>query len=354
MALAGGGTGGHLFPGLALARYAAAEGMVSSVLFFGADRGIETGLVPEHGFEIFSQPITPVRGRGPADALLSLVRLTGAAWVVRGELKRRQIDVMVGLGGYASAAGTIGAVMASVPLVLLEQNRRPGMANRMLASAAAAVCTSFEESSRYFPFGRCRFTGNPVREELEEAARFNRRDTVLVFGGSAGASSINRAVVTALTRLKDRVELPPVLHQTGEQDARRVRSGYENAGIEATVVTFIDDMSAAYRRARLAICRSGATTVAELCITHPPALLVPYPYSTGDHQAENAASLADAGAAAVVSDDERLAPGLERGLERLLGDPDRLDSMARAAGQLSRPGAVARVMEVVHGILGSS
>ena len=161
-------------------------------------------------------------------------------------------------------------------------------------------------------------------------------------------------MVTALTRLRDRVELPPVLHQTGEQDARRVRSGYENAGIEATVVTFIDDMSAAYRRARLAICRSGATTVAELCITHTPALLVPYPYSTGDHQAENAASLADAGAATVVSDDERLAPSLERGLERLLGDPDRLDSMARAAGQLSRPGAVARVMEVVHGILGSS
>ena len=170
MALAGGGTGGHLFPGLALARHAATEGMVSSVLFFGAERGIEATLVPEHGFEVFAQPLTPVRGRGPADALVALVRLAGAAWVVRGELKRRRIDVMVGLGGYASVAGSMGAVMASVPLVLLEQNRRPGMANRLLAMASAAVCTSFEETASHFPLGRCRLTGNPVREELEDLA----------------------------------------------------------------------------------------------------------------------------------------------------------------------------------------
>ncbi len=353
MALAGGGTGGHLFPGLALARYAATEGMASSVLFFGSERGIESKLVPEHGFEIFSQPLTPLRGRGPGDALLSAVRVVGAAAVARRELKQRNIDVMVGLGGYASAAGTIAAVTASVPLVLLEQNRRPGLANRLLASASAAVCTSFEESERHFPLGRCRLTGNPVREEFEALAGIIPGDTLLVFGGSAGAASVNSAMVAALRRLGGRMELPPVLHQTGEAELAKVREGYQNAGIEAEVVPFINDMAAAYRRSRLAVCRSGATTVAELCVTRTPAVLVPYPHATGDHQSENAAGLADGGAAVVVRDDERLAPELERTLARLLGDPDGLDSMAHAAGQLARPGAVARVMEVVHGVLGS-
>ncbi len=357
MAIAGGGTGGHLFPGLALAERLRDAGASNEVVFFGARRGIESRLLEPMGFELVAQDLEALHGRRPPAALRALAKLVRASVALRRELRRRRIDVVVGLGGYASAAGVLGAALARVPVVVLEQNRRPGLANRGLARLAAVVCTSFEDSSRYFPAGRCRFTGNPLRAALEpsvgkEAASDQARENLLVFGGSAGAHSLNRAVVAALARLGATIDLPPIVHQTGAADLAEVEASYRRSGIRADVRAFIDDMAAAYGHTRLAVCRAGATSIAELVATSTPAVLVPFPAAAGGHQRENAMALVDAGAAELVEDNENTAPRLAEVLESLLLDRERLNSMAERACAIARGGAADRVLDVLEEVSG--
>ena len=347
IAFAGGGTGGHLFPGLAVADLARRDSRVESIVFFGAERGIEARAVPARGFELILQPLTAVRGTGAAGAVRGVLHLIAAIGAARREIRRRRIDVLVGLGGYASAAAVVGARLAGVPVVLLEQNRDPGFSTRALSHLACAVCTSFEETAASLPSGRARHTGNPVRSEIEAVKPVPGRNTLLIFGGSAGAVTLNRAVTAALIRIAARRALPAVLHQTGSRTFHDVKEAYARAAIPADVREFIDDMAGAYSRASLAVCRAGATTVAELCATGTPAILVPYPYAAGDHQTANARALMDAGAALLVRDDEQTAAHLEEILDRLLGDPETLDSMAARAASLRRPGATERVLEIV-------
>jgi UDP-N-acetylglucosamine--N-acetylmuramyl-(pentapeptide) pyrophosphoryl-undecaprenol N-acetylglucosamine transferase len=351
IAFAGGGTGGHLFPGLAVADLASRRADVDSIVFFGAERGIESRAVPARGYELVAQPLTAVRGGGVGGALRGATHLMRAVGHARAELVRRRIDVVVGLGGYASAAAVIAARSAGVPVVLLEQNRDPGFSNRMLAKLAVAVCTSFAETAAKLPAGRAHLTGNPVRPEIEQVdAAASTRDTLLVFGGSGGAVSLNRAVTAALVKLAGRTKLPPIVHQTGARSLEEVRTAYREAGIAADVREFIDDMASAYRRARLAVCRSGATSVAELCATGTASVLVPFPFAAGDHQTANARALVDAGAAVLVRDDPQTAAALEQTLAELLADSERLDSMAQRAASLRRPGAAARVLDVVAAV----
>jgi UDP-N-acetylglucosamine--N-acetylmuramyl-(pentapeptide) pyrophosphoryl-undecaprenol N-acetylglucosamine transferase len=352
LAVAGGGTGGHLFPGLAVADLARDSRRWEEIVFFGAERGIEARLVPARGYELIAQPLEGMRGRSPAAALRALLRLSKSVWAARRELRRRRVDVVLGLGGYASSAAVIGARLAGVPVVLMEQNREPGLSNRMLAHLARTVCTSFADTERWLPSGRARLTGNPVRCELEVLDDTRRRDLLLVFGGSGGARSLNRAVAQALVRLASERGLPPVLHQTGEPDLAVVRETYRAAGLEVDVRPFIDDMAAAYGRARLAVCRAGATTIAELEATATPSVLVPFPHAAGDHQTANARALVEAGAARLVVDDEDSAEGLHRTLIELLDEPEKLDSMAIAAARLRRPGAAERVLRVLERAVG--
>lgn len=355
LAIAGGGTGGHLFPGLALAKLALSSGRVESVVFFGAARGLEARVVPEAGYELVAQPLRGLRGRGLLAGLAAVARLIVAVLAASREIRRRRVDVLVGLGGYASAAGVIAARLAGVPVVLLEQNRNPGLSNRLFSHLAAAVCSSFAETAATLASRRVTVTGNPVRAELEsfDDSQASDRRTLLVFGGSGGASSLNRAVVAALESVAASVELPPVIHQTGSATLEWVRESYASRGIAAEVCGFIDDMAGAYGQARLAICRAGATTVAELVATATPAVLVPFPHAAGDHQMANARALEAAGAAVVVADDDRAADNLARALLRLLSDRDGLDSMSASAASLRRPGATARVLEVVCSVSGA-
>jgi len=359
LALAGGGTGGHLFPGLAVAELALASGLARDVVFFGAERGIESRLVPASGYELVAEPVTGLVGGGPRAIVSSLARLARAVVNTRGELRRRGVDVLVGLGGYASAPAVIAALLARVPVVLLEQNREPGLSNRVLARLARAVCTSFEESARHFPSGRSHFTGNPIRPALERGGDDARRDTLLVFGGSAGALSLNRAVSAALARLADEpgaAILPRIVHQSGARGLDEVRAAYERTctahpGLDVEVVEFIDDMAAAYGRAMLAVCRSGATSIAELIATATPSVLLPYPHAAGDHQSANARALEGAGAAVVVRDDDDAADRLVEVLGRLLRSRDQLDSISSKVAVLRRPGATERVLDVVRAVL---
>jgi UDP-N-acetylglucosamine--N-acetylmuramyl-(pentapeptide) pyrophosphoryl-undecaprenol N-acetylglucosamine transferase len=354
IAFAGGGTGGHLFPGLAVADLARGHADVDAVVFFGAERGIEARVVPQRGYELVVHPLVAMRGGGISGAVRGALRLLGAVGRARRELVERRIDVVVGLGGYASAAAVIGARLAGVPVVLLEQNRAPGVSNRGLAYLATTVCTSFEETALQLPARKVAYTGNPVRPEIEAVGPSRERDTLLVFGGSAGAISLNRAVVEAVTRLAKHASLPPVLHQAGSRSLDEVKVGYQRAGIAADVREFIDDMAGAYRRARLAVCRAGATTVAELCATGTPAVFVPFPHAADDHQTGNARALADAGAAILISDDANAPARLEQTLEQLLADDEKLHSMAQRAAALGRPGAAARVLDVVLSVAARS
>jgi UDP-N-acetylglucosamine--N-acetylmuramyl-(pentapeptide) pyrophosphoryl-undecaprenol N-acetylglucosamine transferase len=270
-------------------------------------------------------------------------------------LLERRIDVVVGLGGYASAAAVLAARTAGIPVVILEQNRDPGMSNRVFARLAAAVCTSFEETAESIAPGRAHWTGNPVRPELDSRIEASAaRNTLLVFGGSGGAAGVNAAVVCSIVEIvrANSAELPPrIVHQTGPAELERVRERYAEAGVDVDVRAFIEDMAPEYRCARLVVCRSGATTVAELIATGSPSILIPFPFATGDHQTANARALERVGAAVLIGDDSGTAARLTETLVQLLNGPKTIDSMSVAATTLERPGAAQRVVDVLQSVL---
>jgi UDP-N-acetylglucosamine--N-acetylmuramyl-(pentapeptide) pyrophosphoryl-undecaprenol N-acetylglucosamine transferase len=355
IAFAGGGTGGHLFPGLAVAEAARRSGVAESIVFFGAARGIESRVIPRTEYDLVAQRLEGLRGSSPTAAVRALWLLARAVAAARRELRRRQVEVVVGLGGYASTAAVLAAVLSRIPVVLLEQNREPGLANGLFARFAAAVCTSFADTAEGLPRARGHWTGNPVRAELEDAfaTRPKSRDALLIFGGSAGAVSINRAVLAALEKLlaDGSVALPSrIIHQAGAHGIDEVRAAYSALPLDAEILEFIEDMAAAYAATRIAVCRAGATTIAELTATGTPAILIPFPHAAA-HQLANAQALEKEGAAIVIPDDPETADCLARELGRLLASPERLDSRAAAAARAGRPGAARRVLEVVEKVV---
>lgn len=362
LAVAGGGTGGHLFPGLAVAELARATGAADEVLFFGAERGIESWAVPKAGFELVAEKVHGIAGGSPLAAVKSVLEMMSAARRARREIRRRGIDVVIGLGGYASAPAVLAARSAGVPVVLLEQNRKPGISNRALGHLATRVCTSFESTASSFPAGKAVCTGNPLRSGFGARPPFDGRDLLLVFGGSAGARSLNRGMTAALAALaRDSAllarlpggRLPPLVHQVGKPFVDEVRAAYAEAGVEAEVTAFIDDMPSMYARARLAVCRAGATSIAELIATGTPSVLCPLATSAGGHQLENARELETAGASLLVLDDERCARSLEETLGRLLPDDGALRLMSDRAAAMGRAGATERVLDVVLALAGA-
>lgn len=356
LAVAGGGTGGHLFPGLAVAELARERGAADHIVFFGAERGIESWAVPKAGFELVAEKVHGIAGGSAMAAVRSIVEMAAAARRARHQLRRRRVDVVLGLGGYASAPAVLAARSAGIPVVLLEQNRRPGISNRALGYLATRVCTSFESTAASFPRGRSVCTGNPLRRGFEKRPPMDGRDLLLVFGGSAGARSLNRAMVGALADLAGDASflstlpggrLPPIVHQVGRPFVEEVEAAYAEAAIEAEVTAFIDDMPSMYARARLAVCRAGATSIAELIATGTPSVLVPLATSAGDHQTENARELERGGAARLVADDADCARGLRAALSGLLGDSAALVSMSDRAAAMGRPGATKRVLDLL-------
>ncbi len=345
MIVAGGGTGGHLFPGLAVAE---ALGGSDAALFIGSSGGIEARIIPGTRFPFRALEVSGVRGRGIQGIVEFVRRIPVALAQARKEVVEFGAEVVVGVGGYASFPAVVAAWLGGVPTVLLEQNARPGMANRVLGRIATRICTSFEAAGRFFPSRRVVVTGNPVRDfpAVDREGRGDGSFCLLVFGGSQGAQSINAAMLEAVPRIAAGVPDLRVIHQTGRGAAEAARAEYERRGVRAEVHEFIDDMGAAYAEADLVLCRAGATTLAELAMVGKAAILVPYPQAADDHQRANAEVVEAAGAAILVLDADLSAERLADEIGKLAVNTAARERMGDASRKLARPDAAERVVEL--------
>jgi UDP-N-acetylglucosamine--N-acetylmuramyl-(pentapeptide) pyrophosphoryl-undecaprenol N-acetylglucosamine transferase len=348
--VAGGGTGGHVTMALALGEAIAARG--DHPLFVGHERGFERRLVPEAGFELVTLPAGQLMGRGAAARLAALAQLARGSAAAVGLLRRFGPHALVSVGGYAAAPAVVAAVLLRLPLALVEPNAVPGRTQRAAGRFARRIYLAFEAAAGDFAGAaeRVRVPGVPVRHALVQAFAGGaaRREPkpplrLLVVGGSQGARQLNDAMLAALPRL-DPAALE-VAHQTGEADRARVAAGYQAAGLRADVFAFDADLPARYRWADLALCRSGAITVAELSLARLPSLLVPYPFAADDHQTANARELARAGAARLF--DPRAFDGevLAAALLEVVAQPERLVEMGARAAALARPDAAREIVE---------
>jgi UDP-N-acetylglucosamine--N-acetylmuramyl-(pentapeptide) pyrophosphoryl-undecaprenol N-acetylglucosamine transferase len=343
--IAGGGTGGHLFPGLAVARELQRRDPVNEILFVGTDKGIESRVLPKEGFPLEKLPVQGIKGRGLRGVIEALYGIPASVIRALGVIRRFQPRCIIGLGGYASGPLLIAGWMKRLPCVIMEQNLRPGLTNRILGWLVDRVFTSYSESSRYFPRRKVLETGNPVRWRGLAESRTAPGFSLLIFGGSAGAHKINLAAVDAMMELAALATDLRVIHQTGESDLEWVREAYRSLPFAAEVVPFIDRMDEAYARSDLLVCRAGATTIAELTALGKPAILVPYPYAAYDHQRLNAEALQKKGAAAMILDRELTGKKLAGEIRRLREDPDALRLMGKAAQALGKTDAAERIVE---------
>jgi len=352
MLLAGGGTGGHLFPAVAIAQRLLETEPAAQVLFVGTERGIEASILPKLGLPLKTVDISGFVGKGPAAKLAVLPQLLRSVRQSRRILDEFRPDVVVGVGGYASAPMLLAAKSKRLPFLIHEQNAWPGLTNRLLSRWAERVCLSFADADRSFHRGCTVLTGNPLRRGMEECPSLAEGPLqLLVFGGSRGARAINQAVLQALPLLEDFRGRLRVVHQTGTEEFEAVRAGYRQAGWDETgVQPFIDDMAAAYAAAHLVVCRAGATTIAELTACGRPAVLIPYPYAAADHQTGNARALAMRGAALLLPQADLTAERLAKVAGDLLNDRERLLTMAATARSLGRRGAADLILKECRAI----
>jgi UDP-N-acetylglucosamine--N-acetylmuramyl-(pentapeptide) pyrophosphoryl-undecaprenol N-acetylglucosamine transferase len=349
--VAGGGTGGHVIPALAIAqelrsRYGA------QVLFVGTRHGIETRLVPAAGFELHLIEVGALNRVDFATRFKTVLDLPGAMIASAKLIRDFRPDVMIGVGGYASGPAMLVAGMMSVPTVAFEPNIISGIANRLVAPMVSAAAVHFEATCHYFR--NCYVTGVPVRGEFFTvcARPEDGRPTLLVFGGSQGAHAINEAVLQALPVLMEAVPTIHIIHQTGERDYVDAQAAYLRTTIPAEVSPFIDDMPGAFARADLLLCRSGASTVAEIAAARKPAIFVPLPTAADDHQTRNAAALANAGAARLLPQSELSADRLAKEIASLLADRPLLAKMSEAAGHFAHPDAAAKIAALAARVAG--
>jgi len=337
-----GGTGGHIFPGLAVAESLRAQGV--PVVWLGASGGMETQVVPAHGIELRTVPVGGLRGKGWKTRLLAplmLLRALASSWSVLRDFKPRSV---LSMGGYVAGPGGIAAWLLRRPLLVHEQNRVAGFTNRALSHLARRVLAGFDHV-----MPRAEWIGNPVRAAITElpapAERMHGRagrPNLLVLGGSLGARALNLVLPQALAMF-DAEQRPVVVHQCGKRGLDEAREAYARAGVDANVVAFVDDMAGAYAWADLAVCRAGALTVAELTAAGLGAVLVPFPHAVDDHQTGNAEALVKVGAAELIQERNLDAEQLARRLAALLGDRPTLLAMAEAARTLAKPDAAAAI-----------
>jgi UDP-N-acetylglucosamine--N-acetylmuramyl-(pentapeptide) pyrophosphoryl-undecaprenol N-acetylglucosamine transferase len=352
--VAGGGTGGHLFPGLALGEEVKTRHPRNDVLFVGSARGIEAREVPKAGYPLELIDVGPLKRVGVTGLFKGLFRLPRALWQSVRILRKFDPDVVVGVGGFSSGPVVLAAWLLRIPTAVQEQNALAGFTNKALGRIADAIFIAFEEARAGFPPARTHLLGNPIRRAFLDNYLHTKvpeeRLSVLVTGGSQGAHVLNLRVAEAMESLAPQIgKRLRVVHQTGVKDKDEISARYEKlrpTGLEAEAVAFIDDMARAYAGADLLVCRAGATTIAELTVCKKPSILVPFPFATDDHQTVNARALVQAGAALLLPEKELTGQQLADELRALEADRERLRKMSRASGLLGRPEAAREIADV--------
>lgn len=353
--VAGGGTGGHLFPGIAVAGEFAVRNPQSRILFVGAGRSFEKEALARAGYPQRIIAIEGIKGRGLWAKARAAMKIPGALFHSAGILAEARADLVVGVGGYAAGPVALAAWIKSISVVLCEQNTVPGITNRMLFPIAKRIYLSFENTRGRINPAKTRITGNPIRQQIMDAPAAEAKEkntfTIMIAGGSQGAHAINQAVMDALPHLRQR-ERFRIVHQTGAEDRSSVVTAYMNAGIAAEVKAFFHDMASRYGRADLVVCRAGATTVAELTAMGKAALLIPFPFAADNHQELNARAMVDRGAAQMVLERELDGTTLARRLDELARTPELLAGMASRSKALGKPDAARTIVEDCYQLVG--
>jgi UDP-N-acetylglucosamine--N-acetylmuramyl-(pentapeptide) pyrophosphoryl-undecaprenol N-acetylglucosamine transferase len=347
--VAAGGTGGHLFPGIAVADELRRRDPQTRVLFVGTARGLETRLVPRHGYPLELLPILPLNRVGAVPLVKGVLALPRGLLRAAALVRRERPQAVLGVGGYAGGPAVLAAALLGVRTVILEPNARPGFTNRVLKPFVGTAACAWREASAFYG-SKGVVTGNPVRGGFAALPRKEHRPplSLLAFGGSQGSKVLNEALLAALPALPKAAALG-IVHQTGEAQREGVAAAYAAAGRAAEVVAFLDDMEARLARADLVLCRSGATTCAELQVAGKAAILVPFARAADDHQKTNAQAMAAAGAARMLEEKDLSGESLASALAELVASPGRIAAMEDAARSLARPDAAARVADLVLG-----
>lgn len=345
--ITGGGTGGHVYPGIAVAREITKRDAGHSVLFIGAGAGVETRLVPAEGFKIETLDVSGIKGRGLFAKTASVIKLIKAVGRSRRLIAEHRPDVTLGVGGYASGPMGIASIIAGVPLALAEQNVAPGLTNRWLGKFAKRVFVTWPGSEKRFPKKAGVVTGNPIRPEFFTIRRERSDDRlgILIIGGSQGAKSINRAMLEAAPLLAEIKDQLYVVHQTGKGEAEKTRKVYVDMGLEWTVAEFFTDMPRRLADADFVISRSGAGAVAEICAVGRAALYVPFPFAADDHQTKNAMAMVEAGAAMHMKDAETTGEKIADMVRSFITDRAKLSRMSEMAAKMATPGAAVKIVD---------
>jgi UDP-N-acetylglucosamine--N-acetylmuramyl-(pentapeptide) pyrophosphoryl-undecaprenol N-acetylglucosamine transferase len=358
--IAGGGTGGHLFPGMAIAEAFVEREKGNEVLFIGTERGIEAKVLPGGKFPLRTIKARPLKGKSFLEKVKAIWSLPMAISEASSILKEFQPQLVLGVGGYASGPTLMAAYLLGMTRVIQEQNVIPGMTNRILKWFSQRIFLSFEEAKKYFPEGKTMVIGNPIRKEFfaclktgreEMEKRDDARFVLLIFGGSAGAHRINEAMVEALNHLHGIMASLKIIHQTGKEDFDFVSKSYQGKGFDTIVRPFFEDIAHYYQISDLVICRSGAGTVAELAVCGKSALFIPYPYAAHDHQLINAKKLVDLGAAKMILDEDLNGQSLAQTILYLHGHPKERAGMGKAIQQLARPRAAEEIVDSCYALI---
>ena len=358
--MAGGGTGGHLFPGIAIAKEFMGRNSATRILFVSTGSTLEKSVLAGADFELRCIPVAGIKGRGIWNQIKAILKIPAGIWSAMRILKKFSPDLTIGLGSYSAGPVVIGAWLRRIPIAIHEQNILPGITNRILSRFADRIYISFENTRSGMDPQKVRWTGNPVRPDLLESAggydhataqdKGHGRFTVLIIGGSQGAHRINMAIIEALDHLKHKERLHFV-HQTGEADEQSVTDAYQDKAVSAEAQAFFADMALQYGQADLIICRAGATTVAEITALGKAAIFIPFPYAADNHQMLNAADLSSDGAAEIIIEKDLNAKMLGQKIENYMDQPQALKDMAARARRFGKPDAAKNIVDDCYRLL---
>lgn len=345
--MAGGGTGGHLFPALALASEFKRMDKGIAITFAGAKGGLEEKIVPGMGYPLRLLNVEGIKRRSGLAKVRALAKAAMSSIEAIGMLREIRPDGVIGCGSYSSAPMVVAARLLGIKTAILEQNALPGLTNKVLGKTVNRIYISFEEARAHFPGGRTIFTGNPVRRDILDARFDGRKEkfTVLVFGGSQGAVAVNTAFLDATEYLTDVWNGLRVIHQTGAEGVEAVRAAYRRKNLKAETHVFIDDMAAAYAGADLVVCRAGATSIAEITALGLASVLIPYPFAADDHQTVNAECLVSKGAAMMIAQDKLTGNSLAAVIRKFYSSPKELKAMRERSKAMGRPRAAEEIAE---------